>query len=67
MKPSIQEVWRVKAMVKLSCPDKLGRKVRAMMKLLPGRMDRKVRVMVKLEALPVCTGMGQNSMEFPIW
>ena len=34
-------------MVKLSCPDKLGRKVRAMVKRLPGRMDRKVRVMVK--------------------
>ena len=34
-------------MVKSSCPGKLGRKVRAMVKLLPGRMDRKVRVMVK--------------------
>ena len=33
VKPSFQEVWRVKAMVKLSCPDKLGRKVRAMVKL----------------------------------
>ena len=34
-------------MVKSSCPGKLGRRVRAMVKLLPGRMDRKVRVMVK--------------------